>query len=204
MSATAIAVKERPILFTAENVRAIRERRKTKTRRVINLPLKDKDFGCEVHPSELTQPEQIWRLCPLGAPGDRLWVRETWCYWGAISEPLNTSAIAYRADADQSGVRWRPAIFMPRWASRITLEITDVRVERLQEISEEDAQAEGLEYPCTLDITRNGDCPVVDISRPWACGFARLWNSINGKKHPWRSDPWVWVLSFELLTGGTT
>lgn len=160
-------------------------------------------------------------LCPHGGVGDRLWVRETWYCDHAFAgdyEAMHDMGVQYppekchaewaeemyfRADvpsgrfADagywgESGC-WRPSIFMPRWASRITLEITDVRVERLQDISEEDAKAEGV-VPFVRD--EEGDC--------WTDGkyrtaFNYLWESINGKRAPWSSNPWVWVISFRRV-----
>jgi hypothetical protein len=122
--------------------------------------------------------------CPYGTIGDRLWVRETW-------NGTQGECIAYRAtDPTMDGEPWRPSIYMPRWASRITLEITDIRVERLQDISEEDARAEGVGVHggCNADETEYG----VNARGP----FSRLWDSINAKRHPWASNPWVWVIEF--------
>jgi hypothetical protein len=155
--------------------------------------------------------------CPYGVPGDRLWVRET---WGGD----DCSGYAYRADhpdwarfqgdGEQPDSAWRPSIHMPRRASRLLLEVTSVRAERLHDISEEDAIAEGVAIH--VDAT---DCPP-GMVRPlhqltrspmlhagikasaenayrWA--YACLWESINGKRAPWASNPWVWVLSFQRV-----
>lgn len=156
-------MKERPILFSGPMVRAIREARKTQTRRVVK----------EIDPDEFVSSNEADNLalcCPYGAVGDRLWVRETW--------QGNQGDIRYGADGDSlHGYNgWRPSIFMPRWASRITLEVTGVRVERVQEISEEDAQAEGVAHRCDYKV---------------------VWDAINGKKYPWSSNPWVWVIEFK-------
>jgi hypothetical protein len=153
------------------------------------------------------------RYCPFGTVGDRLWVRETWAegFIGGVGD-----TIIYRADNpdfDKDFLlngKWKPSIHMPRLASRITLEITGVRVERLQDISEEDAIAEGVK------------CEVYDQGKPIsACwynyqedlfdgsfnspeaidSFRTLWDSINAKKHPWQSNPWVWVVEFKHLRG---
>jgi hypothetical protein len=152
-----------------------------------------------------------WIKCPYGVAGDRLWVRETWA--ALVDEdtlrqgpavPANArngcagDLISYRAtdmdDNEWPGFRWRPSIHMPRWASRITLEIADVRVERLQDISEQDALAEGCEprppraFATERALTNDGlsACEV----------YERLWDSLNAKRAPWSSNPWVWVLSF--------
>jgi hypothetical protein len=144
--------------------------------------------------------------CLYGVPGDRLWVREAWAlvhnhgedgiddFNGAVpSTPPPLAQIWYRAGhpwehdgREDNGFRWRPSIFMPRWASRITLEITEVRAERLHSITEEDVQAEGC-YGSPFG--KKGDAML----------FPTLWDSINGKKHPWSSNPWCWVLSFKRL-----
>lgn len=140
--------------------------------------------------------------CPYGQPDDRLWVRETWQHSNHPFGPLDkTCAIFYRADysADPHGMdgekspegkyrQWRPSIHMPRWASRITLEITGVRIERLQEISEADAEAEGA--PALSHF--NG----YDIKH--LNGFIALWEQINGPGS-WAANPWVWVVEFKRI-----
>lgn len=171
--------------------------------------------------------EDEGRACPYGRPGDRLWVRETFyidlCLMDrgplsiyptpklplAKNEPQLADSLYYRADgeccdqipecqcASEGRVPWRPSIFMPRWASRITLEITEVRVQRLQEISDEDAKAEGAPGGCLVcgDETF-GDC--VEHSRCYVDGFAGIWHAINGEKS-WHANPWVWAISFKPL-----
>jgi hypothetical protein len=148
---------------------------------------------------------------PYGKPGDLLWVRET---WGAVSPtdepvPLTQCEIEYRADlppgcTDRPGEwpadegngpevpKWRPSIHMPRWASRITLRITNIRVERLQDISETDARAEGCPYPAEWAgrfVDRD------ETAKTW---FKSLWNHINGPG-AWDDNPWVWVVAFERV-----
>jgi hypothetical protein len=148
--------------------------------------------------------------CPYGQPGDRLWIRETFCDLGGGSMP---GRVLYKASFDdmtaemmkQSGHGipiWKPSIHIPRWASRITLEIVSVKVERLQDISEEDAIAEGYigleckhtysEYGCT-------DCLNTGWIEPPTLDFMLHWNPINGKKYPWELNPWVWVIEFKTL-----
>lgn len=138
--------------------------------------------------------------CPYGTPAypvfrrpaDRLWVRETYaaphnCDHLKPREIPEGARIHYAATEERGGLRWRPSIFMPRWASRITLEIAAVRVERLQDISEDDARAEGCD-------------PVVHPDGALDCGtrkttFASLWSTINGPES-WDANPWVWVVEF--------
>lgn len=153
---------------------------------------------------------------PYGKPGDTLWVRET---WGAVSptdEPvplaLGQCEIEYRADlppgctdgpgewpADErnsDAPKWRPSIHMPRWASRITLRVTGVRVERLQDISVADAKAEGCENPL-IGAEAPAAGPGVFLADE-RTSFARLWNHINGPS-AWDANPWLWVISFERV-----
>jgi hypothetical protein len=164
-----------------------------------------------------TEPLQVTTCkvltCPYGKPGDLLWVRETWqgFFCGTDSvipssriESVNGMSVAYKAD-DQSGcTTWRPSIHMPRWASRITLEVTEVRVERLQDISEEDAIAEGIKVQTGLlgesvywDYLNNESRSPRLFSA--TDSYYTLWDSINGKTHPWESNPFVWVVSFRRL-----
>ena len=160
-------VKERPILFSAPMVRAILEGRKTVTRREVKKRPALDCLGAGYEPAFLTLPANA-DLCPYGKPGDRLWVRETWycdhfelmrgLYLKPddlnVGEAIDDGTLIYAADglnpyeADQP--IWKPSIHMPRWASRILLEITDVRVERLQDISLADIRAEGLQCPPEL------------------------------------------------------
>jgi hypothetical protein len=150
--------------------------------------------------------------CPYGVPGDRLWVKHSyWHYTPPTTNPSNEQAwdeitrcarwpsgesildiepdtsIRKHSDFD-GGWKRRPSIHMPRWASRITLEVTDVRVQRLQEISEEDAQAECV--------------PTGDGEGSYREGFASIWQDINGKRAPWASNPWVWAVSFSVVARG--
>ncbi|OWF83366.1 hypothetical protein B4907_11620 [Yersinia kristensenii] len=202
-------MNEKPILFNAEMVQAILSGRKTQTRRIISektLHLFDVAASAgECHPLELCdERSQSYYLefCPLGKPGDQLWVREAFAT-GLCTE----STLAYRAthkteDLEEGWgetIKWTPSIHMPRWASRINLLITGVRVERLNDISEQDAISEGLE--CYVDDGvpyygpfNNGDC------RPDVV-FRGLWDSIYGHKEDenWQANPWVWVIEFERM-----
>jgi hypothetical protein len=213
--------KERPILFSGEMVRAILDGRKTQTRRVVNrYRWHYKDGSTSLlrtiyHGSPISDWEMAAMLpsCPYGQVGDRLWVRETWnVYSGGYDDyaggwevgyPYGTipkekpfdATMFYAADGEDGP--WRPAIHMPRWASRITLEITDIRVERLQDISEEDAIREGVKGCCFDSMTGAAcyDYPTVTARER----FQKLWDGINGKRgHSWESNPWVWVISFEV------
>jgi hypothetical protein len=206
-------VKERPILFSGPMVRAILEGRKTQTRRVVKPPrgklvwdlsratnenvgyLKAPFF----HPDDEEELRgRIW--CPYGQEGDRLWVRETWA-WSGIDEIQDD--VWYRASPINvdgewpPNVRWRPSIHMPRWASRILLEVTGVRVERVQDISGVDCLSEGF--------GPGGVNP--KMGRRWASAlclgrdhFREAWDSINAKRgFGWDANPWVWVVEFRKV-----
>ncbi|HBZ8115069.1 TPA: hypothetical protein MM166_000190 [Klebsiella pneumoniae] len=199
-------MKERGMIFNGEMVRAILDGRKTQTRRIM-APQPADDIERGIFPN----PEVIgWKssrrhkhgsttahFCHYGKPGDRIWVRETWAEAGASAPDLKL----YRANYPEhvpsiyenvppaEEIRWTPSIHMPRTASRILLEITDVRVERLKSISDGDAIREG----CSTADMKSGDC-VADV-------FARLWASIYGAES-WNANPWVWVIEFKRVEGG--
>jgi hypothetical protein len=191
-------MKERPILFSGPMVMAILEGRKMQTRRVIKPQPNDPD-----NKFRMDMPT----YCPYGKPGDRLWVCESltlpdgdhWLY-SADNQPVmvnpehETAMVVWvhHKDGDH-----RPSIHMSRWASRITLEISDVRVERVQDISNKDAREEGLD--CAPH--RGATCGRADtgIDQCAICPFVMLWQSINGKTHPWSSNPWVWVVEFKRV-----
>lgn len=197
--------KERPILFNSEMVNAILSGRKTQTRRIISektLHL----FGVaasagECHTLEVCdQRSQSYYLefCPLGKPGDQLWVRE--CFsdledfdFFNPSVPDVISGYWYWADGNPEWGNWtkpKPSIHMPRRASRINLLITGVRVERLRDISEQDAMAEGCAYG-----KGNGE---IDLAVRPENHFPTLWASIYGAES-WQANPWVWVINFERM-----
>ena len=208
MSTTETKVKERPILFSGPMVRAIIEGRKTQTRRVIKP--KHEFFVDDGHdginrvyyPCYVTgEPEPQEILCPYGSVGERLWVRETWAVVPKVSDdgPKHKAkgdgtGATWRADwnGNPSGFPWKPSIHMPRWASRITLEVTGVRVERLNDISEADAQAEGCDGNYQI-----GYIPAYQAG-PFSYHFAQLWESINGPGS-WSLNPWVWVVEFKRV-----
>lgn len=174
-------MKERPMIFGAESVNAILAGRETQTRRRANEFRDDQ--------------------APHGAPGDRIWVRETW----QPNEPQYGGGYLYRADDPAGHIDggWKSSMFMPRRASRLTLEIEAVRIERLQEISEEDARAEGIQVFPLQDASDPSawwqSCPSEHQARTARRSFALLWESINGKRAPWDSNPWVWVYQFRRL-----
>ncbi|AZE55947.1 Phage protein [Pseudomonas synxantha] len=193
-------VKEKPILFSAPMVRAILEGRKTVTRRAVKGSALNflADFTLEY----VALPEN--HFCPYGNPGDRLWVREAWVADAQVDAiaPRDLSQgepIQYPADGAvrQTGCsmvtpgKTRPSIHMPRWASRILLEITDVRVERLQDITEEQALAEGIGTQATESFRATG------VERPAGFAFRDLWASTGGE---WEANPWVWVVEFKRVT----
>jgi hypothetical protein len=145
--------------------------------------------------------ESYHRVYPRASIGDHLWVRETWRRQGSTE---TISAVRYRADESSDEAthhRWRPSIFLPRWASRITLEITSVRVERLQDISGEDAITEGIDIPrCGCEVCRRSlqMCPADQSAAIMA--YAELWSSINHKRAPWDSNPWVWIYEVRTMS----
>lgn len=198
-------MKERPIIFSGAMVRAILDGRKTQTRRIMN-PQPTPHFTIDVdywtsgpHTGELGRAPNS---TPYGMPGDRLRVRETFGLLDTQSKDgPDKATVFYRAtDGDRRELRhqlWRPSIFMPRWASRIALEITGVRVERLQDISEEDAAAEGMShYDGGWSSATAGPVGLFAGAR---AAFTLTWDAINGKRAPWASNPWVWVVSFKRV-----
>lgn len=223
--------KERPIIFNGAMVRAILDDRKTQTRRLVTLrefcrsPLSGYDWHFRDRCGCWNDVSTEWLLlrCPYGKVGDKLWVRETFCV-------EDDGKIVYRADG--AGISslsylaktWRPSIHMPRWASRITLQITGIRVERVQDINQHDALCEG--------VPRSEDFPIEPFSTYWCpicsgagtvggvarsrgdqfgwtdmdcdeCNtpqkiFRNMWNYLYAEKRQgWYENPWVWVISFE-------
>jgi len=202
-------MKERPTLFSGSMVRAILEGRKTQTRRVINpQPEGHRDGAwrmetgapypiaafCFWHDIVEEKPDEEV-ACPYGAECDRLWVRETW-------RAIPLGGIKYRADGTETGAHWKPSIFMPRWASRITLEITDVRVQRVQDISTDDVIAEGVDVfsslPVLLPRKLSGE-KLDHLAHEIAVSlYKKLWDSINAKRgYGWDANPWVWAITFK-------
>jgi hypothetical protein len=225
-------MKERPLLFSASMVLALLAGRKTQTRRLAKVR-KHPDFFCEMTPGELWHEEQsvIERACPYGAPGDRIWVKEThrflresfglmepqtsvscqyrasehvcdWSYWKVVASATQDTLPNGWSKMDRrigqmrgftipKPVAWRPSIFMSRWASRLTLELTAVRLERLQDISEADAIAEGIPAVSLHDLDADSIAP--------SAHYRALWEQINGARS-WAKNPWVWVLTFRKVT----
>jgi hypothetical protein len=194
-------MNEKPILFSTPMVQAILAGRKTMTRRIVKIqpylfdPHGDAKTWVWKHIAGLRPylSKEMVKHCPYGTPGDHLWVRETW----AGGEDYGT--IIYKASGTplpkHTGARWHPSIHMFRRFSRITLEVTGVRVERLQEITEDDAWKEGVHE--LVDKKR----PYIDKwgGTPAKAAFSNLWESINGKKYPWGSNPFVWVIEFSRI-----
>lgn len=209
MQATETCVKERPIIFNAEMVRAIQDDRKTQTRRII----KPKEFGpsdTKGYDWNFRDKRMLWNdvstkyildRCPYGIPGDRLWVRETWCldyqgdryHYKADGHDINL--YTYEGVLVPGRSPWKPSIHMPRSLSRITLEITNVRVEMVQDISLDDCIAEGVGGNFKLGTYDPQEpCPEPDEL------FSDLWDSINAKKgFGWDVNPGVRVIEFKRL-----
>lgn len=216
---TAAAVRERPILFSGPMIRAILDGKKTQTRRVIKPQPPQPEqvrakagidfalFQRDDAPGIWYVEGPVWAVrqlmdppiptpswtCSYGEPGDRLWVREAWQAYEPEGRPVEGPCFAasgHHPLCRFEGHLWRPSIHMPRWASRLTLELTDVRVQQVQAISESDAYAEGIE---TGTVVQDFG---MDHARP---AFRNLWDSLNAKRgHSWESNPWVWALTFKV------
>lgn len=205
-----VTIKEKPIIFSAESISAVLSGRKSQTRRVVKpQPVQTPDdakngyadgyswgegkkFVWSKYESLLT--DAMARRCPYGAVGDRLWVKEAYFYaTGSVDD--GPDLIHYKADASpellevaESHKLWNSPLFMPRVASRITLELTEVRVERLQSMTEGDAVAEGYMYAGHGDDWLRAD------------SYRTAWQKLNEKRgFPWESNPWVWKLSFSVV-----
>lgn len=189
-------MKERPILFSGAMIRALLAGTKTQTRRAVKgWPLEWLATG-QFTPEYVADPAN--RACPYGQPGDQLWVRETFAKIDGQTQPwIETDYRATYTHGDRLGdtlgikKRWTPAIHMPRSASRISLEVTGVRVERLQDISEADAIAEGIGLEGGMFT--NGDGLEYDLPIQ---AYSALWESINGPGS-WAANPWVWAVKFK-------
>lgn len=221
-----MAMRERPILMSPPMVVSTLNNTKTQTRRIVKpQPHYEPRFagdGLVLHQKKGDKTTSIHTPliaahCPYGEPGDRLWVRETWMpdpprdgTWPHVAfdgcKPRDMKLIPeqyrtpkhclYRADCQEKLTGWTPAIHMFRWASRITLEITRVRVERLQDISDADCIAEG--------IGLNSSAAGVKLTFPpgaSACkaGYQALWETLNGPDS-WAANPWVWAIDFKRIT----
>lgn len=182
-------MKERPIVFCGDMVDALLHRRKTQTRRIVTRLLKVgaiTEFSISPFPYDYrfrdghqhindVRAEYILARCPYGQPGDRLWVREAW--------GIDDQQIVYKADGQYDGFAWQPAIFMPRQASRITLEIKSVCITPLQHMSDSDCKAEGID--------------IVDYPE---FSYIAYWDSLNAKRgYSWLSNPLVWVIQFKVV-----
>ena len=203
-------MKERPIIFTGDSVRAILDGRKTQTRRVV-----------KPQPPGSADPEL---RCPYGRPGERLYVKETWAdagpMYGRDADPpqdvayfADKSAVMFDGDlkphavgrADLASWNWgklrkRSPLYLPRWASRLTLEVVSVRLERLHKITNDDARAEGVQPIMLAGVDggrpRRGETFYNAAHRN---AFAFLWNAINGKRAAWSTNPWVWRVEFRRV-----
>ena len=206
-----MTARERPILFSGPMVRAILDGSKTQTRRIIKnsgdmeFDNNDPYFGPYWKPYAVdgATGKDTKVHCPYGYPGDRLWVRETWAPERDGTGCPDDTGILYRAtdpgwDDENTGLRWRPSIFMPRAASRILLEVTDVRVQRLQDISEDDARAEGIDRGAADAVLMMAEAMNQREPTPFASAFSTAWELINGAGS-WDASPWVWALTFRRL-----
>lgn len=209
-------MNEKPILFSAAMVRAILQGSKTQTRRVVKGMALEWLQPDTFSPMFVADPENY--LSPYGYAGDALWVRETWkceellpngldgvrfAADGAFRAIENTQAAADAwLDARRDENKWRPSIFMPRWASRINLKIVNVRIERVQDITRDDAKAEGVSNLWTWNAEINAKHPEYfsrALLNPYIANYSLLWDEINAKRgFGWDVNPWVWVVEFKV------
>jgi hypothetical protein len=223
-------MKSKPIIFSTDSMRAILDGRKTMTRRVLGeKEWLDKQWGLDREPylrdgrwlydkQTAVDGSHTYELKPRYAPGDILWVRETWESFKvkrpirAIPNDFKDVQYIYRADgicvSGCSEIKWRSPMYMPKAATRLFLRVTDVRVERLQDISEEDALAEGISTCDDGCFGDNGWSPTYNDpdsgGEPiFRNGFLMRWDRINGKRdggaYAWDKNPWVWAISFERI-----
>lgn len=204
-----------PILFSTPMVQAILDGRKTQTGRLFKVNKQtitadeeyvffDIEIGEAVYSS---MGGQSWWRCPYGNVGDILWVRETWSP-GSIENGVHTG-IRFKADDERYPVRWKPSLFMPKEAARIFLKVTNVRVERLQDISEDDAKAEGIDRGLDMNgkylpmyrnyLKNKNDGALAGVMFSAKDSFRSLWASINGPDS-WQANPWVWIVEFKVLS----
>ena len=226
-------MKQTGIIMSGDHPKLILDGTKTMTRRVIKLPnapnhlgdweatyLGGDDSTRDSRGVLVPRIDGIWHTrtgkfikCPYGQVGDRLWVRETWCVsseWDKLPPaklPFKArKTTIYKADGFERTGRWRSSRFIPRWASRINLEITGLRVERVQEITEEDARAEGIKitqgtWQATERDLDTGRLGLVGEPQPYTARyhFEALWDSLNAKRgYGWEANLWVWVIEFKL------
>ncbi|MCM6134649.1 hypothetical protein M4D10_15970 [Klebsiella pneumoniae] len=222
-------MKERGMIFNGEMVRALLDGRKTQTRRIVKGTDRAVKFCKEwnINGEEVfvvlgekdhtgMNPVLGAISCPFGAVGNRIWVREA---FRVHSRATDVATLVYKASERNSWTeqthrvpvavcnkpatpeKWTPSLHMPRWASRILLEITDVRVERLNAISEEDARAEGIIDGGCLNCGEPEPCGCANPEPDATDAFAYLWQSIYGQES-WNADPWVWVIEFKRVEGG--
>jgi hypothetical protein len=185
----------KPILFSTPMVQAILAGTKSQTRRIVKPPFSDWITDENIHSEWAKGLED---QCKYGQVGSVLWVRETFCIY---HDPDGTSGYYYKEQANEvekRRVKWKPSIFMPREACRLFLEITDIRVERLQDISEEDAIAEGVEKLGNILLWTYKDYLTNNQVRQYSArqSYMSLWDKINGPGS-WEKNPFVWKITFK-------
>lgn len=196
-------MKQRPILFSTPMVQAILEGRKTQIRRVTKMQPGEgegyEDLGNGEFAYISNGGMSVPYTCPYGQVGDILWIRESFSKVEFKDKPI---LYLFKANPDHQSMKWKPSIHMPKVAARIWLRITNVRVERLQDISEEDAKAEGIDELFDSSVEeRWKNYGLEPYNKPLnnpASSFMTLWWRINGMDN-WDANPWVWVIEFERI-----
>lgn len=232
-------MKERPLLMSPYMVRAILKGDKTETRRMMRYQPDSEFYGPQMYAPVIINRDgeeepgkeifgiygDDWGLkCPYGQPGDQLWIKETWAHDDIDCKDhkcgnrdhiwYRASEIAIVADSFAGAAHWRASMFMPRWASRIDLLITEIRAERLQDITEEGARAEGVHVWAQAELLQHSRkesewCTrtrqiaqqrrePIPVAASNVAAYAMLWDSLNPKS-PWESNPWVWVVKFKKI-----
>lgn len=197
--------KSKGLIFDGESIRAFLAGRKTQTRRVVNPQppcfvslCRSLGNHSEFFAEDAEQGEMLYDIKPAHAPGDIVYAKESWAVYSAEE---GTASAIYRADYHGINPSWNSPMFMPRWAARLWFRVVEVRVQRLQDISEADAIAEGADRRFVVEAADFISGKKIDFDEitNHRNGFRSRWDTLNGEKHPWSSNPWVWAYTLERI-----